>query len=296
MAPEGQRRLPVHGGVVPGLNERTRVGDDMCRSVDGSDRGRRMCPREARRRRQLVTFRASSLLGQGYYLGRPWNQILKGVHVYREHKLIDDFSTDLNPALAVVRRVFERGSYAEIYGWLQFVLRSNRSREFAERIAAILKYCRSPYRIVADDVICPIGTDEDAATIEKAFVNLKTSGLSGAREHLKSASAELSAGNFSDSIRESVHAVESVVRVLEPSGDFGKALAKLEAKVKIHGALVSGFKSVYGFSSDEQGIRHPLLEKEAPSVDETDALFMIGACSAFVSYLINKSRTASLID
>ena len=232
----------------------------------------------------------------GYYLGRPWNQILKGVHVYREHKLIDDFSTDLNPALAVVRRVFERGSYAEIYGWLQFVLRSNRSREFAERIAAILKYCRSPYRIVADDVICPIGTDEDAATIEKAFVNLKTSGLSGAREHLKSASAELSAGNFSDSIRESVHAVESVVRVLEPSGDFGKALAKLEAKVKIHGALVSGFKSVYGFSSDEQGIRHPLLEKEAPSVDETDALFMIGACSAFVSYLINKSRTAGLID
>jgi hypothetical protein len=228
-------------------------------------------------------------------LGEPWDRILKQVHVYREHQLIDDFQSELRRALTVVRRVFEEGSYSDIYGWLQFVLSINRSREFAERIANILKYCRSPYRIVADDVICPIGTDEEAATIGKAFADLKASGLAGSREHLKSASAELSAGNFSDSIRESVHAVESVVGVLEPSGDFGKALAKLEAKVKIHGALVSGFKSVYGFSSDEQGIRHPLLDKEAPAVDETDAMFMIGACSAFISYLINKSRAVGLL-
>jgi hypothetical protein len=230
-----------------------------------------------------------------YYLGKPWDHILKEVYVYREHKLIDDFESELKPALAVVRRVFEKGSYSDIYGWLQFVLGINRSREFAERIARILEYCRSPYRIVADDVICPIGTDEEAATVNKAFVDLKASGLSGAREHLKSASAELSAGNFSDSIRESVHAVESVVRILEPSGDFGKALAKLESKAKIHGALVAGFKSIYGFSSDEQGIRHPLLDKGAPAVDEVDAIFMLGACSAFISYLINKSRAVGLL-
>lgn len=231
----------------------------------------------------------------GYYLGKPWDHLLKEVYVYREHKLIDDFSTGLKPALAGVRQVFERGSYADIYGWLQFVLRIHPSREFAERIARILNYCRSPYRIVADDVICPIGTDEEAATIGKAFADLKASGLAGSREHLKSASAELSAGNFSDSIRESVHAVESVVGVLEPSGDFGKALAKLESKAKIHGALVAGFKSIYGFSSDEQGIRHPLLDKGAPAVDEVDAMFMLGACSAFISYLINKSRGAGLL-
>jgi hypothetical protein len=212
-----------------------------------------------------------------YYLGDPWNDILQEVHVYREHRLI------------------EQGSYADVYGWLQFVLRTHSSQEFAERIEQILKYCRSPYRIV-DGVICPIGTDGDAATVERAFVDLKASGFTGSREHLKSASAELSAGNFSDSIRESVHAVESVVRVLEPSGDFSKALAKLEAKAKIHGALVSGFKSIYGFSSDEQGIRHPLLDKGAPAVDEVDAIFMLGAGSAFISYLINRSRGAGMLS
>ena len=90
-------------------------------------------------------------------------------------------------------------------------------------------------------------------------------------------------------------AVESVVIVLEPSGDFSKALAKLESKVKIHGALKRGFSSIYGFTSDQEGIRHALLEAGAPAVDETDSLFMIGACAAFVSYLINKSRNAGLL-
>src|SRR4029077_13750638 len=63
-------------------------------------------------------------------------------------------------------------------------------------------------------------------------------------------------------------AVESVVIVLEPSGDFSKALAKLESKVKIHGALKRGFSSIYGFTSDQEGIRHALLEAGTPAVDE----------------------------
>jgi hypothetical protein len=149
--------------------------------------------------------------------------------------------------------------------------------------------------VIDREVICPVGSDTEAETITKAFVDLKGAGLSGSREHLKSAGAELAAGNFADSVRESVHAVESAVRVLEPSGDFSKALSKLEQKTNIHGALKKGFLALYGFSSDEQGIRHPLLDKAAPSVDEADALFMIGACSAFLSYLVNKSRSAGLL-
>ena len=72
-------------------------------------------------------------------------------------------------------------------------------------------------------------------------------------------------------------------------------MAKLDAKVGIHGAMRAGFASLYGSTSDEKGIRHALLEVPAASVDKTDALFMIGACAAFVSYLINKSRAPGLI-
>jgi hypothetical protein len=188
-----------------------------------------------------------------------------------------------------------KGNYADIYGWLQFVLQKRPPAAFAEKIEEILRYCRSPYRVVDSTVLCPIGSDEDAATVNRAFQDTQQAGLSGGREHLKSAASELSGGNFADSVRESIHAVESVVRVLEPNGDFSKALLKLEQKTNIHGALKKGFLALYGFTSDEQGIRHPLLEKEAPSVDEADALFMIGACSAFLSYLVNKSRVAGLL-
>jgi hypothetical protein len=68
-----------------------------------------------------------------------------------------------------------------------------------------------------------------------------------------------------------------------------------EGKIKIHRALKHGFGNIYGYTSDEKGIRHPLLDDEKANVDEADALFMIGACAAFVSYLINKARSAGLI-
>ena len=63
--------------------------------------------------------------GFGYYLGKPWDHILKEVHVYRELKLIDDFSTGLKPALAGVRHL--RARVLRGYLWLVTVRASNSS-------------------------------------------------------------------------------------------------------------------------------------------------------------------------
>ncbi|MDT4737073.1 hypothetical protein [Bradyrhizobium sp. WYCCWR 12699] len=82
---------------------------------------------------------------------------------------------------------------------------------------------------------------------------------------------------------------------LDPSADIlSKALKKLEHKISIHTAMKSGFSSLYGYTNDEGGIRHALLE-DAAKVDEADALFMLGACAAFVSYVLNKARSTGLI-
>lgn len=97
-------------------------------------------------------------------------------------------------------------------------------------------------------------------------------------------------------MRESISAVESVARVLEPSAQtLGPALAKLEKSARIHRALRSGFDKLYGFTSAEEGIRHALLEQPVAAIDETDALYMLGACAAFVTYLIGKARAAGLL-
>ena len=90
-------------------------------------------------------------------------------------------------------------------------------------------------------------------------------------------------------LRESIHAVESVARKLDPdSTTLGPALNALAKRGTIHPALRDGFSKLYGFTSDQEGVRHALLEGASPEVDEADALYMFGACAAFVSYLIRK--------
>jgi hypothetical protein len=228
----------------------------------------------------------------GKYLDTPWSTILKDEHVYRRHKMVDDFANRANDRIREIRSIFEHGDYVAVFGWLEFVLKHPACpQDLHKRIESNLRYSRAAYRVVDEQVICPIGSSAEHATIVKAFADLDASQFNGARSHLRSAASSLTAGEFADSVRESIHAVESVCRTLDPSADLSKALARLERKISIHPAMKKGFTSLYGYASDEGGIRHALLESVQAKVDEADALFMIGACAAFVSYLLNKART-----
>jgi hypothetical protein len=87
----------------------------------------------------------------------------------------------------------------------------------------------------------------------------------------------LNSGRFADSVRESVHAVESVARVLskDASATLAPALQELEKGNSMHPAFKRALSQLYGYSSNEGGIRHSLLEDEA-HVNMHDALFMLG--------------------
>jgi hypothetical protein len=69
-------------------------------------------------------------------------------------------------------------------------------------------------------------------------------------------------------------------------------LKKLQ--VGLHPALEKAFLSLYGYSSDEDGIRHPILD-DPSSVGFDEAKFMLVACSAFVNFLIAKAGAAGLL-
>jgi hypothetical protein len=164
---------------------------------------------------------------------------------------------------------------------------------FAKQVATVLKYYRAGYRLVDGRTFFPIASEENAKVADKGFAALNSSDVySAASKHLTSAAERLTAGDWPGSIRESIHAVESVVRVLMGKEEFGKAIAVLEKRWSIHGALKASFGNLYGYTSDEPGIRHPLLDDPKAAVDEADGLFMFGACSAFLTYLIEKAKTA----
>ena len=111
---------------------------------------------------------------------------------------------------------------------------------------SLMAHCHLGYRVFDDVVICPMGSDEERSAIAKAFSDLAANEFNGARAHLRKAAERLSAGEFADSVRESIHAVEATARVIETSGALSSALGRLENSAKIHPAMKHGFTKLYG--------------------------------------------------
>jgi Hpt domain len=141
----------------------------------------------------------------------------------------------------------------------------------------------SAYRIIGDEFV-PISDDEQFKEIERALeVPLKP-----VKEHLKKALHFLKGPSLTaalDSIRESIHAVESMCKILtkEENDSLGQALKKLKGKMSIPKDLEESLHKLYGFTSNAQGVRHAVFDE--PNLTLREARFMLVACSAFVTYL-----------
>jgi hypothetical protein len=126
----------------------------------------------------------------GSYVGGAWKTILREEHVYRQHKMADDFDSEAKRIIPKVKAIFEQGDYLAIFGWLEFVLRHRSCpHNFAGRIEGILRYCKAAYRVIDGKVICPISSDTEHDTIVKAFADLSNTQFNGARAHLRKAAS-----------------------------------------------------------------------------------------------------------
>jgi hypothetical protein len=94
--------------------------------------------------------------------------------------------------------------------------------------------------------------------------------------------------DYRNSIKESISAVESAAKIItgQPKATLGDAVKVIDKKHSLHESFKSGISKLYGYTSDEGGIRHSLTE--ATNIDETDALYMLVSCSAFANYLIRR--------
>jgi hypothetical protein len=147
----------------------------------------------------------------------------------------------------------------------------------------------SGYRIVESQVT-PITSSDELRAIEDALG--ATNDLTGARTHLQRALELLSnrrSPDYRNSIKESVSAVEAVALSITgtKSATLGGALKTISARAPMHPALNKSLSSLYGYTSDSDGIRHALLESS--NLDFVDAKFMLSACVAFVNYIVGKS-------
>ncbi|WP_146168594.1 AbiJ-NTD4 domain-containing protein [Sphingomonas sp. PP-CE-3G-477] len=222
-------------------------------------------------------------------LGGVWPDILRKWHIEFEHGFADEYSKRVQSWEPRIKAIFASRDYLKIFDFIQFVARRiGTDGSLYKALQTALTVSRSAY-LLHDGTLFPKVSEEEGAALTLALNLLGKNRLTGARKHLFQAGLSLSSGDYPGSVRESISAVESVVLVLDPSTDkIGAALSNLERAGKIHRGLKTAFGALYGYTSDSEGIRHALVFENAATVDETDAIFMLGACASFVTFVIRK--------
>jgi hypothetical protein len=190
--------------------------------------------------------------------------------------------------IAAVRRWFFEANWWDVYNFIEFLV-SGGNIQFIGRVAFFLEREKSGYRIINKQFVPITDPIEVAAVSEAALVG---AAFAGTRQHMQTAIALFSRKpepDYRNSIKEAISAVESAARVVtgDSKATLGAALKKINAKMAIHPALRDAMNKLYGYTSDEGGIRHALLEES--NIDEVEAKFMIVACSAFVNFCVQRS-------
>ena len=143
------------------------------------------------------------------------------------------------------------------------------------------------YRFV-DGIIVPISDRNEIESIQETL----NSRYKPVYDHISKANkmiADREHPDYENSIKESISAVEAICEVLTGAkyseATLSKMLKKLEENgVVIHSALKSAFNTLYGYTSDANGIRHA-GDIGGPASTFEEAKFMLVACCAFINYL-----------
>ena len=213
----------------------------------------------------------------------------------RFHDEISSYWPD--EALTFFKEAICEGNYHEVLTLLEYVLRHEYcSEHLCNKLIDAFDETSVAYyveQIGGFPTIMPRISLEAGEATRQAIEAIQLAGLGGASTHLSEAAKHINNQQYSDSIVDSVHAVESVARLVSPkkANTLRPALDSLEnAGVIKHRVLKNAFSKLYDYTSDEQGIRHALLDKNSPEVGLDEAMFMFGACASFAAYLVSKHR------
>lgn len=228
--------------------------------------------------------------------------LITRIWVRHYEKRIDELDNYSPNLVLKLKEDFLNLSWNEMYDILEFIPNNYSEREheggynnrtnkqFFPFVNRILEEYLSAYRFV-DSTLAEITSEEEIASIEEAIQD--SSKFKPVQTHLKRALelfSDRKNPDYRNSIKESISAIESFSCILtgNSKATLGQALKEIEKSHEIHSALKSSFSSLYGYTSDSNGIRHSLLDE--PTLKQEDAKFMLVACSAFVNYLYVKTN------
>ncbi|MDX0455517.1 hypothetical protein GOC72_18855 [Sinorhizobium medicae] len=233
---------------------------------------------------EQIKFHESS---SSHWLRPPFRDLARKYFVEEKHGMADEFSPDVRRVEADWKTHFEpHKKYHETLNFVQWLLRNHPEGRFRAKIANVFKDTLSAYRVVDGSTIMPIGSEQEGRAIQTALAITADAGMLGSRRHLLDAGASLSSGNFANSVRESISAVEAVAFAATGEKSFSKAIAVMDARRPMNGAFKIAINQLYNYTSQEPGIRHAKKENASANVDEREAIFMLGVCASFITYVL----------
>lgn len=250
-------------------------------------------------REELVVKRIYSSIGGFYYFNQAHEKLLIRILGTLKKTAEDEIPTKFGNMMQQFKSIVIESPYNVVLDLVQLLLNSALpTQDFYPRIAALLAKYNAAYRL--DEVqrryqFSPQGSKEQGGAVQQAIKTLHESDMGGATAHLRQATEHIHARQYADSISDSIHAVESVAcRVSPDAKTLGKALKHLEAEgLLTNKTLKNALGKLYGYTNDEQGIRHALLEQDSATVGVDEAVFMYGACASFAAYLTHKYQQAA---
>lgn len=194
--------------------------------------------------------------------------------------------------------VFDKGTYDEILDTIEFLATNLRVRNYDaedrynhtyfDLFGFYNHYFEDEYigyrfvnkQIVAITNKTEIECIEKAAQTKYAPVNI----------HIKKAIqfiSENGSKDFKNSIKESISSVETLCSIITKNekSSLGNLIDNLSKIKPIHPALKESIKKLYGFASDEEGIRHGKSEEKG-NVSFNEAELVLIICSGIVNYFI----------
>ena len=229
--------------------------------------------------------------------GIIWNGIWSTHLKWRK----DEMPTYHHDRMPIIKKYYFGANWSDCYDLVEFCANLDipQSKEFIERCNEIFKEEFSGYRFLGKELV-PISNETESTSIQQAIeISSRMSPLKGVNIHLEDALKKLSdrkSPDYRNSIKESILAIEALANIIagKTNSTLGQALSIIKSKIGLHRALEQGYKSIYGYTSDDDGIRHFLLEES--TCDLADAQYMLVSCSAFVNYLIAKAIKAGIIQ
>lgn len=234
-----------------------------------------------------------------------------GVNEYFYVKLWDQFfrlslsqlpSRDMDAAKYIHSWFFDAStSWNHTYEFIEFVGKfrnelTNSAQSFRNCCNTVLERENSAYRFVGG-IITPITNEAEIFAIEQAAA-FDSCPLAPVSTHIKAAMQLLSdrtQPDYRNSMKESISAVEALCKIIanDKKATLGDALKVISKQFSLNPALKSAFSAIYGYTSDDHGIRHALKDDAEPEAE--DSLFFLVMCSAFVNFLVEKARKNGLL-